>query len=388
MEIRCPGCSRKYIIPDDRLADRLAYFACDSCGERVVVRPRVARTTGTRSLKEALVSAGDIIEGLRLSFNLRNCFVSMTALFAIGLLLLCSIAVASAFPALVSEMPALGLSIAVVIGLLCVFIFDVSLYLISKNDNHRMETGIDLRYGEAIDVIRGDLKTVSLISVGLPAACILIALPPLVIGDGRLLYVGVTYPALIVLFVALVLVQMLKNLLMAYIAARPGTVGGTLAGIMKFLARENINIPLYLILIRILSAVFTVLVLAIPLAGILLIAGFASASGAGSFLTKGGLLTGDLPTLVPGSTGTLALDAQAGMVLVFLFSGVLLLFFGGYFISLWQTLSSVAVAIMESNPGRSINRTAVLTWVILAAVMVWGMVAVALTITGAVKLLT
>lgn len=388
MEIRCPGCSRKYIIPDDRLADRLAYFACDSCGERVVVRPRAARATGTRPLKDALMSAGDILEGLRLSFNLRNCLVSMIALLAIGLLVAGSMVVASFFPAILSEMPVLGLSIAAIIGLLCIFIFDVSLYLISKNNDHRMEMGVDLRYGEAIDGILNDLKTVSLLSVGLPAACILIVLPPLLIGNGRLLYVGVAYPALILLFVALVLVQMLKNLVMAYIAAHPGTVGGTCAGILKFFARENINIPLYLILIRILSGVFAVLLLFIPVAGILFIGGFASAAGAGSALTKSGLLSGNLPSLVPGLTGTLPLDAQAGMLLIFLFSGVLFLFFGGYIVSLWQTLSSVAFAIMESNPGRSINRTAVLVWVILAAVAAWVMVAAALAITGAVKLLT
>ncbi len=388
MEIRCSGCSRKYIIPDDRLADRLAYFTCDSCGERVVVRPRVARGTGTRSLKDALVSAGDIIEGLRLSFNLRNCVVSLIGLSLIGLLLLCFMAAATAFPTLMADMPGLGIAIAVVMGLLCVFIFDVSLYLISKNDNHRIETGTDIRYGEAVESICDDLKTVSLISVGLPAACILLALPPILISDGRLLYVGVTYPVIIVLFVALVLVQMLKNILMAYIAAHPGTVGSTISGILKFLARENINILLYLILIRILSAVFTVVVLIVPVAGVILVAGFASASGAGSFLTKGGLFSGGLSTLAPGSPASLPLDAQAGMVMVFLFSGVLLLFLGAYMLSLWQTLSSVAVAIMESNPGRSIHRTAVLFWVILAAVMVWGMVAVALAITGAVRLFT
>lgn len=388
MEIRCPGCSRKYIIPDDRLADRLAYFACDSCGERVVVRPRAARGTGTRSLKDALVSAGDILDGLRLSFNLRNCLVAMIALLSIGLLAACSLAVASAFPALLSELPALGITIAVIIGLICIFIFDVSLYLISKNNDHRMETGADIRYGEAVGALCDDLKTVSLISAGLPAVCMLLALPPILINEGRILYIGVMYPAVIVLLVAMVLAQMLKNMVMAYIAARPGTVGGTIVGFLKFLVRENINIPLYLILIRILTAVFAVLVLILPVGGILLISGLASAAGAGSMIAKEGLLSGNLTNFVPGSMGTLPLDAQAGLVLVFLFSGALLLFFGAYIISLWQTLTSVAVAIMESNPGRSINRTAVLVWVILAVAIVWSMAAAVLAITGVARSLT
>jgi DNA-directed RNA polymerase subunit RPC12/RpoP len=388
MEIRCPACSRKYIIPDDRLADRLAYFTCDACGEKVVVRPRGERGTGHRPLKDALLSAGDILDGLRLSFNLKNCIVSFFALISIGLLLFCSAVAASFVPTLLAEMPALGATLAVIIGLLCIFIFDLCLYLISKNNVHRMETGTDIRYGEAADAILYDLKTVSLVSVGLPAACIVFTVPFLLIGEGRVLYAGITYPALVVLFAALVLAQILKNILMAYIAARPGSVDDTLVGILKFIVRENINIPLYLVLIRVVSAVFFILVMLVPLTGILLVAGIVSVAGAGSYTAVNGLLSGGLSALGPGTVGNLPLDIQTGIVLLVIFSVILLVICGSYLISLWQTLSSVAVAIMESNPGRSISRTAVLIWVFLAAILAWSVLAVVLTVAGAAHLFT
>jgi hypothetical protein len=388
MEIRCPGCSRKYIIPDDRLADRLAYFTCDACGEKVVVRPRGGSGAGLRPLKDALLSAGDILDGLRLSFNLRSCIVSFLALVSIGLLLFCSAVAASFAPTLLAEMPALGATLAVIIGLLCIFIFDVSLYLISKNNVHRMETGTDIRYGEAADAVLNDLKTVSLVSVGLPAACIVFAVPFLLLGEGRILYAGITYPALVVLFAALVLAQILKNILMAYIAARPGSVGDTLAGILRFIVRENINIPLYLILTRVVSAVFFVLVMLVPLTGILLVAGIASVAGAGTYAAVNGLLSGGLSALGPGAVGNLPLDVQTGIVLLVIFSVILFTICGSYLISLWQTLSSVAVAIMESNPGRSISRTAALIWIFLAAILAWSVLAVVLTVAGAARLLT
>jgi ribosomal protein S27E len=386
MEIRCPGCSRKYIIPDDRLADRLAYVTCDVCGEKVVVRPR-GGSAGHPSLKGDLLSVSDILEGLRLSFNLKNCVVSFLALLAIGLLLFISAAVASFGAAILAEVPALGAALAVLVGLLCLFIFDVSLYLVSKNIVHRMETGVDIRYGEAGGAIAGDLKTVSLVSLGLPAASIALSVPFLLIGGGSVLYAGITYPALVVLFATMALAQVLKNLLMAYIAARPGTVGDTLAGILKFIVRENINIPLYLILIRVVSAVFFALVALVPLAGVLLVAAAASLGGAGSYAAVSGLFSGGLSAFGPGAVGAMPLDMQAGVVLIVVFSIVFLMIGGAYLVSLWQTLSSVAVAIMESNPGRSISRAAVLVWIFLAVLLVWSVLASALVLGGLVRLL-
>jgi DNA-directed RNA polymerase subunit RPC12/RpoP len=384
MEIRCSGCSRKYIIPDDRLADRLAYFTCDACGDKVVIRPRGGAVH--RSLKDGLLTAADILEGLRLSFNIRNCIVSFLALLAIGLLLFCTAVAASSVQPYLAGVPVLGAALTVLIGLLCMFIFDVSLYLISKNNAHRIETGSDIRYGDATDVILDDLKTVSIVSVGLPAVCIVFSVPLLLISEGNILYAGVTYPAMVVCFASLALAQVLKNILMAYIAVRPGPVPDTLTGILKFIVRENINIPLYLVLIRVVSVLFFALVALVPLSGVLLVAVVASIGGAGSFNAVSGLVSGGLSSLGPGLAGNMPLDVQVGMVLILVFSGIFLLFFAAFFIALWQTLSSVAVAIMESNPGRSINRSAVLVWVFLAAILAWGLVAVMLSFTGTARL--
>ncbi|MBN2161070.1 MAG: hypothetical protein JW807_16910 [Spirochaetes bacterium] len=361
MEVRCTGCNQKYVIPDDRLRDKLSYFVCETCGETIALKPRGGDVGG------AAVSAKDILEGIYLSFNLKSFLISAVGMFIICTVVFSALATAGAFQEFISGWPLLGWTAGAAVVLLCLLIFDITLYLVSRNTAHRISTGRDTRFSEEQPELYRDLALVAVISIGMILAFLLVLAPVGFIGDGWVLYTGLLYPVIVFLAVVLFLSQWTRGMLFAFIAMKNWTVADTLRGFLRFLGRENVNIPVYMMLISFVSSVFTVLLVlllgcgvALALAAVSVIAG----TGIAGQLLSGGLTSF---TSLPGAGAPFL--AQAGIVLIVVFSYMLFLAVAAYCVVLFQTLTVVAVTIMESNPGRSVNRVAVLVCMAIPAAL-------------------
>jgi hypothetical protein len=358
MEVRCSVCNQKYVIPDDRLAEKMTYFACEKCGSTVSLGPRGRLSQGAAP---AVLSAKDMLEGIYLSFNLKNLLISAAALFSIGLLFSLIYSAAVNNTVFVANWPGLFQALACFAAIIALFAFDLHLYLISKNTAHRIKSGGNILFFMAQSEIINDLKPVSIISAGVPAAFILIMAPLALIGNGGILYAGLVYPALIVLSVAVVVIQTMKGLILAFIALIQRTLGNTFREILHFLAVENINLPLYLLFINIVSGIFFLLLAAVAGGGMLLAARFFSRLAGGEFYGPPlNFLAGGVQGITSGAMEGMPAVVKAGIILILIFSLVLILFAAAYFVNLYQTLSVVSVSIMEARPGRSISRAAIL----------------------------
>jgi hypothetical protein len=250
------------------------------------------------------------------------------------------------------------------------FIFDLNLYMLSKNMARRVSTGRDIMFSAERPELLRDLAIVSVISIGLIAAFMLVLAPVAFLDTGWVLYAGFFYPVIVALAVILVLAQYTKGMLFAFIAMKDGSVAERIRGIFQFLGRENVNIPFYMILINIVSSFFSLLLILILTGAIMLtLAVVAVLAGLGGQGLVGQLLSQNFAALTSILRADMPLWTQAGIVLVTVFSYLLVLAAAAYCVVLYQTLTVVAVTIMESNPGRSVNRVALLVCMALPAAL-------------------
>jgi DNA-directed RNA polymerase subunit RPC12/RpoP len=367
MEIRCNSCNQKYVIPDDRLSDRPAYFTCEKCGEKIVVKGKAFRGFSAVAAGTATPGARDILEGIFLSFNLRNVLVSAFSLLGIFIILALGALAASSLADFFSEWPNLGRLLGAVLFFFCLLIFDMQLYLVAKNTAHRIVSGGTMSFFPVPTEIREDMKCVLLLSAGMPVLYLLLLVPIIITGSGWSLYAGFLLPVITVLSAAVFFFQLGKPIIFSHIALNPGSPAVRARSIFAFLGRENINIPLYMALTGIVATVMCGIMLFFIAGGVFLSAwvitwfsgneaghGLMQLLPAGASMFQSGLQPG-----IPG-------ELKAGLVLMALMAGVMSFLAVGYYITLHQTLAVAAVSIMESNPGRSINRTAVLLLMILA----------------------
>jgi hypothetical protein len=363
MEVRCSGCNQKYVIPDDRLADRMAYFACEKCGSTVALRPRDGQSRGGAA---GGLSAKDMLEGIYLSFNLKNLLISAVALFSISFLFILVYSVAVNNADLAAGWPGAAQALVFIGAFIGFLVFDLHLYLVSKNTAHRLTHGGNIDFSMAQSEIINDLKPVGIISAGVLAAYLVVLAPIALPGNGRVLYGGLVYPVLVPLSIAVVVIQSMKGLLFAFIALKQRTMVSTVKDLFHFIAVENINLPLYLLFINMVSGIFFLLIIACAGAGLMLTSGMISRFAGGEFYNLPvSLFAGGGQGIAWGAMESMPAAVKAGIMLILIFSFLLILFAAAYYISLYQALSVSAVSIMEANPGRSISRAAVLASMIV-----------------------
>ena len=370
MELTCDKCKQKYYIPDYRLDDRRVYFYCEKCEHKIVIDPARDIWSPFRVLKSKTLSAVHILDGIFLSFNKKNFLLSY-------ILLVCLILYIGINGLIVYYNLSFYLSHAVFSGiylfanlLFLWFVFDFHLYLISKNILHRIRTGANLAFSSVQPEIFHDMKPIFILSGGLILFLVLLILPVNLFKKGyAVFYAGFFNPPLVLLLFIIFALAFFKSIAYSFVALRTRKTMFAFKSMIKFLAVENVNIPIYLFLISIVTAFISAILYYIALVAAfgvgfitaLFSEGMPSTAGAASVLS---------PELFKNLSKTMAdSDVRAGLVIYGAMFLLILLVLIAYLINLNQTLATVAVHIMESNPGNSIDKRGVLAFIIAVVLL-------------------
>jgi len=368
MDIRCGKCNQKYHLPDDQVDDRRVYFFCENCGHRIVIDRKKEAWFSYRVL-EPLSHGADIFEGIYLSFNRKNFFITFfLLLFWTGVFAIAALA-ASHTMTFFSAHIFLGGFIVFVMAMLFMWTFDIHLYLLSRNLFFRIKNGKNMIFSGARDGIVQDMPSLAFISMGIPAICILVILPVyLMKSEFGAAYAGFFHGFMLICALLILLILYCKNILMAFIALRPRSLGHTVEGFFRFLAVENINIPVYLLIISIVTLFFAGTIFLL-MAGALAVTTLTAGTMLPSLLPHSGIIPGplgggtlpSLPSAGPESADSL----WNGIAMAGFWTYLFFLVFISYAVNLVQSLASVAMKIMENNPGRSLGRGALLLGMVI-----------------------
>lgn len=370
MDIRCGKCNQKYHLPDDQVDDKRVYFFCENCGHRIVVN-RKKEAWFSYHVPEPLSHGVDILEGIYLSFNRKNFFITFflllfwTCIFAIAAL------TASRTMTFFSTHIFLGGFIIFIMAMLFMWTFDVHLYLLSKNLFFRIKNGKNLIFSGARADIVHDMPSLAFISMGIPAIFILVILPVyLMKSEFGAAYAGFFHGFMLVCALFILLILHCKNILMAFIALRPRSLVHTVGGFSRFLIVENINIPVYLGIISIVTLFFAGMIFLL-LAGALTVTTLTAGTMLPSLLPHSGIFPGFLGSGAFPSLPTAGLESAdslwSGLAMAGFWTYLFFLVFISYTVNLVQSLASVAMKIMESNPGKSLGRGALLLGMLITA---------------------
>lgn len=356
MDLTCRKCNKKYYISENKLDDKKVYFDCE-CGHRVVVDRRNDVWSDYVAFKKDSLSAGSILDALFFSFNLKNVLVVAFFMFSIlSVVGISTIVIINNLQFFVTH-PLVSFIIGVPIILIIQLLYDFMLYLISKNVFHLFEDSINIKFLANINDILSDLKVVSFFSiVGSGVLAVLIFPMYFLILKNGIIYSGIIFPILLTTSVFIVLSSVFRNYIFSYVAlSRNHKVISVFKQFVSFLKIENIN----LIVFSFISS------LILKIMGLLLFGFFVVVL---SFLFS--MIS--IPYLWSGLSGLTfqeisksLLSMGGGQIVILFFIGLTIFFIISYLISLYQTLISFSMKIMEDKPGRSIPRNVLLVTISL-----------------------
>ncbi len=375
MDISCKRCGQKYHIPDEKAHERRLYFNCEKCNYKIIIDRRRENWQNYQGLSLERFSSKDILEGIYYSFNLKNILFTFFLLLACTAVVFIVSLIFTKNPAFFGENLSLSLFIIYLFAILMIYLFDIHLYMLSKSIHHSISYRENLLYSSIAPEIRNDVKQVFLISIGFILLFSLFFFPVYLMKSRYgLVYEGIFHAINLFLLTTIFLTAFFKGIIFSFIAFRVRAPGTGLRKLISFLRIENLNLPFYSILIGAVSLVLFI-IFSLLLGGAsltifgLMVPAFTGGEGMVTGQIPAGPLSGGLSGL-SSLAGRFLAGSTEGIILVAVSTGLVFLFLLSYTINLYQSLSTVAVYIMEKNPGRSVSRIGMLTAVILFAAAV------------------
>ncbi len=376
MEISCTECGKQHNIPDTAIDNKKIFFYCNSCGHKIIVDNRKNFVKQQSSRKDIPV-IGDILSGIPLAFNFNSILISsIYAILFIMTSLLCSITVfrSSSF---VANHPRAVIIIFITIALVFYYLYILVLYFISKISYFKMLNPgykrLDWKFIN-FDIAEDSLVLFIIYIFSMTVFTILI-LPVVYLSKGGIIYTGIMFTLFYGLFFVSLFSLSFMNFIPAIVASKSQFVIESISEIIEFFKKEFLNIPVYIIIVKILTSLvygIVTLFLTIPLlmtSGILFILMHSKSKTAlFEFFTR---IYDRIIGKSPDQITTVSADVTLGTILIIIFLMVFCVLIWALFVTISQTLYTKAVFIMQKNPEHSINRTVYLVILIVLTVLIY-----------------
>lgn len=375
MEISCKKCGQKYHVPDEKVQERRLYFNCEKCEYKIIIDQRGESWSAFRGLSLERFSSRDILEGIFYSFNLRNILFTFFLLIIYAAIIFILSLVFTKNATFFTGYPSLSVFIIYLFSLLLIYFFDIHLYLLSKRIYYNISYEGSLSFSSIAPEINNDIKAIFFISIGFILFFSILFFPVyLMKSNYSLVYEGIFHILNLLLLSVILFSFFFKGIIYSFIAFRVRAPVTNFRDLIRFFRIENLNIPIYSLIISSVSLFVSVIIALLFCGSILVIFSLILPALAGGASMQLGELfmrpeTGGLGNFST-SVGTIFAANSEGLTLVMISTLLVLIFIFSYIINLYQSLSSVAVFIMEKNPGKSVSRTAILLVAILFAAIV------------------
>ena len=366
MTIACPKCGRAHTLPDGSSDNKRIFFLCSQCSHKVIVDGRKHFTTGTQGTvsfreTEPRPTLSSIIESTACLFSAPSFLLSLVFSFASFLILaVVSLAVMKNISFLLSN-PALLAGIAAVTFFVLMYASIILFYLIAKiryfKADHPFAETIDWKF-ITFD-LPDDSLTLLLFFVCVPCAAVLVLLPVYALNEWGLLYTGFALILFVPLSLLCVLFSLFFRIIPAVVAGKALYLRQSISSLCAFALREALNIPVYLILVDLITFVVSLAVLSLFFLTVFMsLAGFSLLlDPALTAQIKAGLSSASFTGIAGiAAAAGLSFPVKAGFILILLVLLIAVISVYSFILTIRQNLIAQACWIMYSNPGKSVPR--------------------------------
>lgn len=370
MNITCNKCGKMHSVPDNVAENNKIYFFCSRCSHRIVVDTRTGLSEQTRFY--SVTKFTDIFSGLFTFFNWSSILIN--SLFTIASLILFGIGAIlfTKNSEFFMTHPSFTVFCFLAIFLIFIFLRNLNLYFMSKISAYRNSHFNQkiLNWKEINFDFNEDWLTVLICSV-LPVILLLIVLMPVgLMKQYGVLYAGLVFPVVFVLTMIAVPLLLGSRVWTAVIATGSYFVKDGLKELLRFLKREYVEIPFYMIVIALVSKFFIMIFsfifssmlffsVGLPLA-------FLSTEVRAVFMAKPAEILSEIPD-----------HMSLGLVILFVMIALLSVLFYSFCDNFVQAMYVKAVQIMRMNPEESFSRKTMLLIMVLFFLFILGGIAIA-----------
>jgi len=352
MKLECEKCSQKYYIPEDKISDKKSFFICEKCDHRINIDPAEEEVFENTFFPDNDYVNNSITDYICHSFSFKSMVTAFSFIYIISLITGLTGYTVFKNQVFFRSHTLFSAVSAFILILILKYAHDFLLYLISLNAFYRFNHENDVNYTSMSQKIVSDSFLILFFSSAGFTLLVFLSIPVYLLKESGPFYAAIFLPFLIAAAAILIWPCMTKGFLYALIAGKRRSLKNTFRVIGDFIYTENINIPAYAVILRIITFFISLIVFAVLWAPVI----------AAAVMT--GLFTDT------GASSTAYYHEAAAYFLLF-FLSLLVVFAAAYLTVLKQTLFCAAVKIMENSPGESIpGNTKIIAVLALAAFLI------------------
>ena len=374
MIVSCPKCGRDHTLPAGSAENKRFYFHCSNCHNKIVIDGRkqfASVFSGTFPLTK-----GNVLPTISSIVDSVACFFSLTAyllnwIFSLFVFLV-SLSIYYIFlknTSLISVHPRISFIVLFLIALIIAYVYSILIYFIAKarffKIDHPAAEKLDWHF--ILFDFQEDALSLLIFAAGLPVLFSILLIPVYAAGDYSFIYSAVFFPFLFIVIFLQLIIFFLFRYIPAIIASKSLYPRHMIVYVFSFIKREIINIPLYLIIIDLLTFAVSGVIFIFFFSSITLILSGISVLSVPEILPviKCNLHT-SIPMILSGSVNDtiLPFHIKAGMIITLFFFLLSILSFVSFVSTVRLTLSSQSCWIMSSNPGRSVPRYIIIFFIL------------------------
>lgn len=368
MEIKCIKCNQEFYLPDSETNNKKFFFYCSNCNHKIVIDRRNNQVTPEIQIEgnEVKRTISNILSGIKDSFNIKGFLTSFIYILFVSIFLFTGALIFGFNPDLLASNPKIIGFFGALLLIGIIYCGYLTQYIISKIYFIKLN-GSQKKLSEELNFSFGtDALSIFLMTIATTISFVILLFPLIVISKHGLLYGGFIFPVLFFLIVIIQLFFLLGNLLPALLAYEFKPTPMAIKGIFKFLVRENLNIPVYGFVIKMIVLIVNLFLSGIVYIAIFFTAGLSLISSMvpnEKLFTLSGALTAPFAgTLAPAleSITSISNADKVGLVIILFFVVIILLSFIAYIFNLTQCLATHAIQIIQTNPEKSIKRSVML----------------------------
>ena len=367
MRVVCNQCSHEHIIPDESVHNRKVYFYCKNCAHKIVIKGKSDQndfpSTGIMKVRE-IPSISDIFDAIPRFFNISSFLISF--IFIIFIFISVALAVLLATnQSVITDYPAIIIGIIIILSSVLVFTYACVTYIISKIHYYKLENPtektIDWKF--IFFDIKEDSAVLFIFSSGILLLSLIFFAPVYFLEEYGIAYSSIMFYPMILCVFFLIITALLHDFIPAIVAFPSLPVMAQFLNVFRFIRREIVNLPLYMVSVAIIYSVVSAVITAIVTGTIML-------TISTNALLSGSSLKNVAIKVIPSITGFFSSKSAAvssspdyisvSMVLLAVFIFILFTALAALLFNLRVALVAQSCWIMNENREHSIPKNALI----------------------------
>jgi len=267
MRVVCNQCSHEHTIPDENIRNKKVYFYCKNCAHKIVIAGQADHyetfNTPTVSTRPIL-TIEHIFDAVPRFFNI-NSFLISFLFFIFTLIAGATTALVITNQSIASDYPVIIFICLALSVLILLYVYSFILYTISKIHYYKLSNPsskhIDWKY--VFFDIKEDALVLFIFSSGIQFLALLLLIPVYFLHEYGVTYSSVLFIPILMCVLFVIITAILHDFIPSIIAIPSLSISQHFCYVLRYLRREIINLPIYIVSIAVIGGIVSGIITAL-----------------------------------------------------------------------------------------------------------------------------